>query len=274
MIDDNVQEEDVLDEDDECAVATSPGNNADSIEEIQRHISPHLLELYDVYSYRHAAALIKNSFPIQWGEIEHALLNFKMTTFDFASPGGNESAIPKKLSAMLRPKEWFETRINGDLVIKVAEYTEDTLPNGKIKKRLIPEKASIVLEKYIDGHKIDYVKGQVALDMEWNSKDQTYDRDLVAFKMFHECGIISVAVLITRSQKLDDVFKIIPKRNKAGEIAYNKKGEPISCMGKFGASTTQMGKLLYRLNTGRHGGCPVLVFGILPTVITDYSPTR
>ena len=31
-----------------------------------------------------------------------------------------------------------------------------------------------------------------------------------------------------------------------------------------------MGKLLYRLNAGRHGGCPVLVFGIRPDVITDW----
>jgi hypothetical protein len=41
-------------------------------------------------------------------------------------------------------------------------------------------------------------------------------------------------------------------------------------MQKYGAATTWMGKLLYRLNAGRHGGCPVLVFGITPEVIEDW----
>lgn len=43
--------------------------------------------------------------------------------------------------------------------------------------------------------------------MEWNSKDQTFDRDLYAFRMFYECGIIKVAILLTRSEKLNEIFE-------------------------------------------------------------------
>src|SRR3546814_4372321 len=39
-----------------------------------------------------------------------------------------------------------------------------------------PRTRTIKREKYLDGHKIDYVKGKVAFDLEWNSKDQTFDR--------------------------------------------------------------------------------------------------
>ena len=53
---------------------------------------------------------------------------------------------------------------------------------------------------------------------------------------------------------------------KAGEAV----GKTVSA--KYGASTTWMGKLLYRLNAGRHGGCPVLVFGITPKLIEDWNP--
>jgi hypothetical protein len=42
-------------------------------------------------------------------------------------------------------------------------------------------------------------------------------------------------------------------------------------MSKYGASTTWMGKLLYRLNAGRNGGCPVLVFGITPKCVSDWK---
>ncbi len=252
-------------------VSLKPGPNADAEDEVQKHISSAVLNLYDVYSYRHAAAIMKTSFPNELKEIEQALLNFKITLNDIAMPGGNESVIPKQFSTALRPHNWYETRVQGDLVIRVSEQSEEVLPNGKLKKHKLPEKPEIVVENYIDGHKIDYVKGRVALDMEWNSKDQTYDRDLYAFRMFHECGIISVASLITRSEKLNPVFDVTPLLKKDGTTDFDKEGNPKLCKQKYGASTTWMGKLLYRLNAGRHGGCPVLVFGIRPDVITDWE---
>ena len=251
-------------------ISLQPGVNADPEEEIRQHISEEVINLYDVYSYRHAAAILKNSFPNELAEIENALLNLQITTLDIAQPGGNESVIPKKLSSFLRPADWYETRVQGDLIVRIFEQSEEFLPTGKIKKHTLPEKDPLTLENYIDGHKIDYVKGRVALDMEWNSKDQTYDRDLYAFRMFHECGIVSVASLITRSEKLNEVFNVLPLRKKDGEIDYKPDGSPKLCKQKYGASTTWMGKLLYRLNAGRHGGCPVLVFGIRPDVISDW----
>ena len=252
-------------------VELKPNHNADNIKEVSKNISSKILEMYDVYSYRHAAAILKNSFPNELKEIEQALTKFRITLKDIASPGGNESVIPKQFSEYLRPYNWFETRIQGDLIIQVSEQSEEILPSGKLKKHKLPEKPAIVLKNYIDGHKIDYVKDRVALDMEWNSKDQTYDRDLYAFRMFHECGVISVAVLITRSEKLNKIFDITPLLKKDGSIDYDKDGNEKLCKQKYGASTTWMGKLLYRLNAGRHGGCPVLVFGINPTVVTDWK---
>ncbi len=246
--------------------------NADSNQEIETHISSDILDLYDVYSYRHAAAILRTSFPNELDEIEQALCDFRITTDDIAKPGGNESDIPKQFSASLRPHAWHETRIQGDLVIRLFEQSEEILATGKLQKHKLPEKPPVTLENYIDGHKIDYVKGRVALDIEWNSKDQTYDRDLYAFRMFHECGIISVAILITRSEKLNPVFDTLPLLKKDGTIDLKNDGTPKFCKQKYGASTTWMGKLLYRLNAGRHGGCPVLVFGIRPNVITDWPP--
>lgn len=252
-------------------VSLQPGPNADPGEEIRQHIRAEVVDLYDVYSYRHAAAILKTSFPEQLHDIETALLQFKISTDDIAKPGGNESVVPKLFSGALRPLQWHETRVQGDLVIRVFEQSELLLENGKFKKHALPAKQQIVVENYVDGHKIDYVKGRVALDMEWNSKDQTFDRDLYAFRMFHECGIISVAVLITRSAKLNPVFDAIPLRKKDGSLDTDAAGMAKTCKQKYGASTTWMGKLLYRLNAGRHGGCPVLVFGIRPDVISDWD---
>jgi CRISPR-associated protein Csd2 len=246
-------------------VALRPGTNADYPADIERYIRAEVLALYDVYSYRHGAAILANSYPQELAEIEQALLDFRITTTDIGTPGGNESVIPKKFSKTLRPSGWVESRIQGDLLVRIQEYDELFLPDDTVKKVKRHEGEARVIKNFIDGHKIDYVKGRVAFDMEWNSKDQTFDRDLYAMRAFHECGLISAGVMVTRSASLNPVFEKVPQLNKAGE----KVGKSVKA--KYGASTTWMGKLLYRLNAGRHGGCPILVFGITPNLITDLS---
>ncbi|GAA0781105.1 hypothetical protein GCM10009108_22060 [Castellaniella ginsengisoli] len=247
-------------------VAFRPGANADAPADVERYISAEVRELYDVYSYRHAAAILANSFPDELAEIERALLAFRITTREIGMPGGNESDMPKKYSRTLRPEGWVEARIQGDLLVRMQEYDEQFLPSGKTRKVKRSESTPRMIENFIDGHKIDYVKGRVAFDLEWNSKDQTFDRDLYALRAFHECGLISAGILVTRSEKLNPVFDVVPQLNKEGEDV----GKTVRA--KYGASTTWMGKLLYRLNAGRHGGCPVLVFGITPKLIEDWNP--
>ena len=246
-------------------VALRPGPNADAEADVERYISEEVRALYDVYSYRHAAAILANSYPDELAQIERALLDFRITVREIGMPGGNESDMPKKFSRTLRPEGWVETRIQGDLLVRSKEYDEEFLENGKTRKVKLPEGEPRLIENFIDGHKIDYVKGRVAFDLEWNSKDQTFDRDLYALRAFHECGLISAGVLVTRSASLNPVFEVVQQLNKQGE----EIGKTVKA--KYGASTTWMGKLLYRLNAGRHGGCPVLVFGITPRLITDWN---
>lgn len=259
-------------------VERRPGPNADHPADIERYISAEVLQRYEVHSYRHAAAILFNSFPNELKEIERALLNFSITTLDIGMPGGNESDMPKKFSRTLRPAGWVETRIQGDLLVRMQEYEEMFMADGTTKKKERDERKSRTIKNYIDGHKIDYVKDRVAFDLEWNSKDQTFDRDLYALRAFHECGLISAGVLVTRSESLNQVFDVVPQLTKSGEPDLYKTGpkvgQPKNVRAKYGASTTWMGKLLYRLNAGRHGGCPVLVFGITPKLITDWKQTK
>lgn len=252
-------------------VALRPGENGDPEKDVRRYVGANILDLYDVYSYAHAAAILKNSFPLELVELEHALLDFRVSVREIQMPGGNESEIPKKLVPLLRHKEWSEAHIQGDLHVRLKKFTESVDAKGKIKKRALPDEGTKVIAGYVDGHKIDYVKGRVAFDLEWNSKDQTFDRDLFAFRTFHECGVISVGVLVTRSASLNPILKLLPKLKKDGSTALTSRGRESKCFVKMGASTTWVGKLLYRLNAGRHGNCPVLVLGITPKLISDWG---
>jgi hypothetical protein len=205
------------------------------------YLPAEFLELYEVHNYRHAAEVLATGCPEEFAELIGALSQFRITTADILAKGGNESQIPKRLASLFRPLRWFETRIRGDLVVTIETHTD----GGK-------EIVEARLDDFMDGHKVDFVKNRVAFDLEWNSKDQTFDRDLYAFRAFHEAGVISAAVLLTRSAELNEVFK------------------SLKIMPKYGASTTWMGKLLYRMKAGRNGGCPVLVLGITQKLIEDW----
>lgn len=203
------------------------------------HIPRALQDLYEIHDHKHAAAILSHEFPAEWAELVHALGSFRFLVGDVTAPGGNESAIPKKISELLRPLGWVERQLNARLLVDETEVSHDT-------------------------HKVDYTKGRVAFDLEWNSKDQTFDRDLYAFRAFFEYDRISVGVLVTRSNDLDPFFHSLGSyRDKNGTVR--------TYASKYGASTTHMGKLLPRLKAGRSGGCPVLVLGITPHLLVDES---
>lgn len=199
---------------------------------------------YEFYNFNSAAEILSQTHSAEFEEIVDALGRFTVEVKDITAKGGNESRIPKKLSELLRPQGWKELEISGDLVVRLLE--------GKARNTPVSE---FVLKEFISGHKIDYVKGNVAVDLEWNSKDQTFDRDLYAFRTFYECGVITCGVIITRSEQLNHVFAAL--------------GDDVKK--KYGASTTWMGKLLPRIHARRHGGCPLLVIGITPETIADWE---
>lgn len=225
---------------------------------------------YEVYSYRSAATILAESHPEEFAELCEALRDFVITRKIIRTAGGNESDVPKLLSASLRPKGWHETIIRGDLMVeKISRVQVGVQKNGKPKTE--PKRVVIRRAKYLDGHKVDYVKGRVAFDLEWNSKDQTFDRDLYAFSAFAQTGVIDVGVLVTRGgpEMTDFIRSLGQSLDKKGQPEFTKSGKPRMVGAKYGASTTWMGKLLYRLNAGRNGACPVLVFGITPRCVAD-----
>ena len=250
-------------------VALTPGDAADPADLVAAKLPADILTRYEVHSYRGAAVLLSEAHPEQFRDLCDALRTFSITTTMIRTAGGNESDVPKLLSKSLRPLGWKETLIRGDLIVSLVSK----IPGRRRKTDPKIEKRELRRDKFLDGHKIDYVKGRVAFDLEWNSKDQTFDRDLYAFSAFAQCGVIDVGVLLTRSASLNPVFAALGQSLKSdGTPEFNKKGKPRRVSEKYGASTTWMGKLLYRLNAGRNGACPVLVIGITPECIEDWPP--
>lgn len=223
------------------------------MENISSYVNESLLSKFEFYNYGHALEILHEAFPVEWAEIQRCLESLSISVNDLKAAGGNETAIPKKFDDVLYPMGWREIKISGDLLVKL--YPRRANQRGRFDDKPFDEK---IIEGYIDGHNIDFIKGKVAFDLEWNSKDQTFDRDLLAMRTYFDCGLIEVGIIVTRSKELNDIFKDITDNNGKALIA------------KYGASTTWMGKLEYRLKSRRNGGCPILAIGIKKPCIEGY----
>jgi len=187
-------------------------------------------EKYEVIEVRHAAAILVHDLHEEWSDIRDVLANFVLKKTDIVAPGGGKTRISQHFDAELGSRGWQEREFG-------IEYVVD----GKTRQS--------------NTHKIDCFKGRVGLEVEWNSKDQTFVRDLNNFRLLFDLAVISVGVIVTRCDELQQLFDSL--------------GTDIGA--KYGASTTHMSKLLPRLATGGGGGCPILVFGIRKAV---YDPSR
>jgi hypothetical protein len=100
-------------------------------------------------------------------------------------------------------------------------------------------------------HEVDYFKNRVAIETEWNNKDPFFDRDLTTFRLLFDLNVLSVGIIITRADELQDIF------DKLGKGA------------SYGPSTTHMSKLVPKMKNRASGGCPVLGFGMKGTLYDE-----
>lgn len=188
---------------------------------IQRH--------YECHEWKHASAILTQDFPSEWSDIVRVLEAFRLKKSWITTPGGRKSQVSKFIDESLYACGWVEKKFSTGIVLD-----DETLESPT--------------------HQIDCFKNEIALEIEWNNKDPFYDRDLNNFRLLFDLRAVSVGVIITRSDELQEIF--------------NELGRGSS----YGASTTHMRKLLPKIEGGGAAGCPLLVFGITKALFEDDSP--
>jgi hypothetical protein len=183
-------------------------------------------ENYEVHEWRHACAILKEDFPDEWNDIIDVLSNFRLRKSWIAKPGGSKSKVSGFIDSFLYDRAWEEKEFSTQILIDGQSLDSPT-------------------------HKIDCFRNKVALEIEWNNKDPFYDRDLNNFRLLFDLRAISVGVIITRCDNLQDIFNALGRGSS------------------YGASTTHMGKLLPRIQGGGGAGCPILVFGISKSLYVE-----
>jgi hypothetical protein len=176
-------------------------------------------EHYEVHEWKHACAILSQDFPAEWADICAVLAAFRLRRSAVAVGGGRKSEVAGAIDSALAARGWAEKRFKTEIRVDGRALESPT-------------------------HAVDCFKNRVALEIEWNNKDPFYDRDLNNFRLLFDLRAVSVGVIVTRCDELQDVF------DSLGRGA------------SFGSSTTHMSRLLPRVLGGGGGGCPLLVLGI------------
>lgn len=190
-----------------------------SDDSLKGKIPDEILEKYEVREWKHAAAILATDFPDEFEDIMAVLKSFRVHKRQVVVGGGGKTDLAQELDREFTSRGWQEKRWDTKIVVDQNEKQSPT-------------------------HAVDCYKNRVALELEWNNKDPFYDRDLNNFRLLFDLRVISVGVIITKS---DDFAAVLQK---------------LGIIKKYGTSTTWMHKLLPRIEGGGGGGCPLLVFGI------------
>lgn len=183
-------------------------------------------EHYETHELKHACAILKQDFPAEWNDICEVLTDFRLRKSWMTVGGGRKSKISESLDSALGRRGWIEKGFDTKVVVDQQSLDSPT-------------------------HKVDCFKNRVALEIEWNNKDPFFDRDLNNFRLLFDLRVVSVGVIITRCDDLQDIFDDLGRGSS------------------YGSSTTHMSKLLPRIQGGSGGGCPLLVFGIRKSLFVE-----
>ena len=148
-------------------------------------------ELYEVYEWRNACAVLKGAHPVEWDEIMGVLGTFRLMKADIVKPGGSKSDVSGKLDQQFYRLGWREKKFDTKITVDEAVYEAPT-------------------------HGVDCYKNGVALEIEWNNKDPFYDRDLNNFRLLFELRAISVGLIITRCDELQLIFNELGRGKSYG----------------------------------------------------------
>jgi hypothetical protein len=178
-----------------------------------------LRESYEIHEWKHATAVLTQDFATELRDIVEILTRFRLFESQVATPGGHKSQVASAIDSAFYARGWLEKGFETQVTIDGVPYPAPT-------------------------HKVDCFRNEVGLEVEWNNKDPFFDRDLNNFRLLFDLRALSVGVMITRSDELQDIFDELGRGDS------------------YGQSTTHMSKLLPKVQGGGSGGCPLLVFGI------------
>jgi hypothetical protein len=236
---------------------------------------------FDVRATYHADAILREHFPEALAELEPSLLEVEVPVEELIRSGGGVAQVTQRLRRRLNGIGWLK-----------AQFRIEKTINDRTT--------------FAQSHEVDHTKvfesGTIALEIEWNNKDPFFDRDLENFNRLHADGAISVGLIITRGQSLQDQLEsairayaaangvasyedlrhlgisptarqqaMVERQTRDGVRSFADAWAHAFVADKFGTATTHWSKLAARLDRGVGSPCPLVAIGIPFSCVTDVS---
>lgn len=148
-------------------------------------IPAEILNRYHVKELRHACAILAADCAAELADIVGCLQQFELLRSEIEEAGGGKGKIAARFDEFLAQRGWNEIKIT----------VGGTLDQGEVEKEI---------------QKLKLSKGRVALEVKWNNHDPFYSWNLSAFRLLHELGVISVGVIVTRIDQLQETSDELP----------------------------------------------------------------
>jgi hypothetical protein len=151
---------------------------------------------YEIHEWRHAYAILTRDFPNEYSDICDVLSRFRLKKSHIAVGGGRKSKVANWIDSELAKKGWVEKNFSTSITV------DDSIMNSPT-------------------HAVDCFKNRIALEIEWNNKDPFFDRDLNNFRLLFDLRAISVGIIITWWNGLEEVVKEANRnRTRWGLVFY------------------------------------------------------
>jgi hypothetical protein len=251
---------------------------------------------WDISDENHGNLIAKKVFKKQLGLLDDQLSNLQLSVEEGFIASGGQKAIPTaKLTEMVKGLGWIENTVDIKNTISFSDPSFNDI------------------ESFFSSHKIDHIGNQsnsdykFALEIEWNNKDEFFDRDFVAMRGLYEARAIELGIIITRGKDFEEhILREVSKYFKNENINslkdfstlksklktknmklsfpteaqkkdidkkfkatgdFNVACTSVFCSSKFGGTTTNWRQLQKRMERRAVGKTPLIILGIPPICV-------
>jgi hypothetical protein len=226
---------------------------------------------YEIYHTRYADSILNDQFPDAKKDLENVLSKFFLREEQIIAGGGGRSEIAKTFTQILIGEHWKEATRETKLYLNGELAAKETIEMDHLKS---------------------YPNGDLAVKIQWNSKDPVFYTNLEDFRKLHYAGGLAIGIMVTRGKSLQDELFFVYQRYLKSQLPLNleRLQKPLSLSqraiddigkmivdqgngainqissymtsSKFGTATTHMEKLIEQVEARAGDPCPLILIGI------------
>ena len=89
-----------------------------------------VLHNYEVHEWKHASAILKQDFPVEWADLCALLVEFRLQKSWITVGGGRKSKVSECIDSFFYQRGWVEKKFDTEIVVDGSANQPITHPQG------------------------------------------------------------------------------------------------------------------------------------------------